>query len=43
MKAEEVDFDDNIPADSILEIKNCIVYAADGIRPNEKIFVKSQK
>ena len=43
VKAEEVDFDDNIPADSILEIKNCIVYAADGIRPNEKIFVKSQK
>ena len=36
VKAEEVDFDDSIPADSILEIKNCIVYATDGIRPNEK-------
>jgi len=43
LKVTEIDYDTAIPADSILEISNCIVYAADADRPSEKIYVKSQK
>lgn len=43
LKTTEIDYDQTIPKDSILEIKNCIVYASGASRPAEKIYVKSQK
>lgn len=43
LKATMVDFDDRLPADSIIAIENCLVYPEGGRRPTEKIFVKAQK
>jgi hypothetical protein len=43
LKATMVDFDDRLPADSIIAIENCLVYPEGGRRPMEKIFVKAQK
>ena len=40
----EVDFgDENIPADTIIEIENCLVYPEGGRRPQDKIYVVVQK
>ena len=43
LKATMIDFDDRLPADSIIAIENCLVYPEGGRRPMEKIFVKAQK
>ena len=43
LKATMVDFDDRLPADSIIAIENCLVYPEGGRRPMEKIYVKAQK
>lgn len=43
LKATMVDYDESIPAESILEIQNCLVYPEGGHRPTDKIYVKAQK
>lgn len=43
LKATMVDYDESIPAESIIEIQNCLVYPEGGRRPTDKIYVKAQK
>lgn len=43
LKAKMVDYDENIPSESIIGIENCLVYAEGGRRPQEKIYVTAQK
>lgn len=43
LKARMVDFDESLPADTIIGIENCLVYPEGGRRPQEKIYVVAQK
>ena len=43
LKAKIIDYDDSLPAESIIEIQNCLVYPEGGRRPTDKIYVTAQR